>query len=147
MSNVFIASPIAGFESKTDYKKYRLLIKNVIEKIKALEFIDNVFSEIVEINDIINYDSPQNSVLKDFYNILHSDFFILFYPQKVSSSALIELGYAIAERKKILILSPKKEILPYLVPGLDKVYNNVTINIEKYSEKNILRVIKKFLCL
>ena len=42
----------------------------------------------------------------------------MHYPQKVATSALIELGFAIAYNKRIIIVTPQKNILPYLVLGI-----------------------------
>lgn len=142
--NIFIATPIAGFSSKEDYKKYKALILEVIGNIKKNNKI-NIFCEITNIKDISEYDSPAKSVIKDFKHIRESEYFILLYPQKVGSSALIELGYALSEGKYILIISPEKIILPYMVLGFEEVYSNVKLAICEYTTEGLYTTINNFI--
>ena len=143
--NVFIASPIAGFLKIDDYNKYRVLINNIVKNLKMNTEVCNIYCEIANITNITNYDSPAKSVTDDFKHIKESDFFILLYPQKVASSALIELGYAIAENKKILIIAPCQEILPYMILGLEEVYKNIKVEITEYSYHSLFKLIKTFI--
>ena len=146
MNNMFIASPIAGFTSEADYNKYKKLIKSVVGKIKKNNNnLNNIFCEITNINDISEYDSPASAVTKDLYHIDESEIFVLLYPKKVVSSALIELGYAISKRKKILIIASSKDILPYMVLGLDQVYPNIKVEITEYTFENMFNLINKFI--
>ena len=144
-NNVFIASPIAGFLTNQDYDKYSNLLKEVVENLKRRNNIGNIYCEIANITNILEYDSPAKSVVKDFKHIKESDFFILLYPQKIVSSALIELGYAVAENKNILIISPYQEILPYMVLGFEEVYKNIKVKITEYSYQNLLELINNFI--
>jgi hypothetical protein len=47
--------------------------------------------------------------------ISKSENFVLFYPEKVATSALIELGFAIALKKPVHIFVPQKDIMPFLL--------------------------------
>jgi len=143
--NIFIATPIAGFLTKEDYVKYKNLIKDVVICVKENNQDSNVFCEITNIKDISEYDSPKNSVIKDFEHIRKSDYFILLYPQKVASSALIELGYALSKERNILIISSNKNILPYMVSGFEEVYQTVKVLISEYTHKNLFAIINNFI--
>lgn len=145
IKNVFIATPIAGFSTEEDYAKYKNLIKEVIACVKERDKNLNIFCEITNIQDISEYDSPANSVIKDFEHIQKSENFILLYPQKVVSSALIELGYALSKGKNILIISPNKNILPYMVLGFEEVYSNVKVAISEYTHKSLYTIINDFI--
>lgn len=144
--NIFIATPIAGFLNKEDYKKYRRLIEAVIVELKNIKGLGNIYCEITNLDDVYNYDTPAVSAMKDFNNILNSEYFVLLYPQRVVSSALIELGYALAEGKKILIISSSKEALPYMALELDKIYSNVKIKCIEFTFQNIYDFIRTTCC-
>ena len=176
INNIFIATPIAGFLNKNDYKMYKKLIEEMKETGAVLEFqltsnvrLNNLsklekhpLKRYLEndikcvqgtdgfgfygTDDIADYDSPAASAAKDFNNVLNSEYFILLYPQRVVSSALIELGYALAKGKKILIISSDKNALPYMALELDKIYHNVTIKYSKFTFHNLFDYIKAFCC-
>lgn len=146
INNIFIATPIAGFLNKNDYKMYKKLIEEIVVEINRTNIFGNVYCEITNLDDIADYDSPAASAGKDFNNVLNSEYFILLYPQRVVSSALIELGYALAKGKKILIISSDKNALPYMALELDKIYHNVTIKYSKFTFHNLFDYIKAFCC-
>lgn len=146
INNIFIATPIAGFLNKNDYKMYKKLIEEIVVEINCTNIFGNVYCEITNLDDIADYDSPAASAAKDFNNVLNSEYFILLYPQRVVSSALIELGYALAKGKKILIISSDKNALPYMALELDKIYHNVTIKYSKFTFHNLFDYIKTFCC-
>ena len=51
-------------------------------------------SELESVEDVGTYDSPEQSVAKDFGNINEADCFMLLHPRKMQMSSFIELGYA-----------------------------------------------------
>lgn len=113
---VFIAAPISGFDRKTEYNFFRQFILYLIDALRQSGF--EVCSEVEQISKTENYDSPMKSVNDDFSNILSSDIFLLLHPKKIQSSSLIELGFACAN-KKVIVLAGKKEDFPYLAKGLE----------------------------
>lgn len=135
--NIFIAAPISGFSSKYKYLNYR---NGVLKMIEALRKDCVVFSEIENFTKLDSYDEPGKSAIEDFNKILNSDVFILMHPSKMQTSALIELGYAIAHKKNIIIVSQKK-FLPFLTLGLCDVIDNVKlVETSKISEEIINKV-------
>lgn len=64
------------------------------------------------------YDSPDKSIQEDFDSIKNNDVFLFLHPLKMQFSSLIELGYAIALGKKIVIVD-RKSNLPYLAVGIE----------------------------
>lgn len=121
--NVFIATPISGFDDENDYVKYRNSVLEMIGELRK-EYI--VFSEIENFTKLDSYDDPGKSALEDFNMILKSDIFILLHPAKMQTSTMVELGYALAHKKNIIIISQKKH-LPFLTLALCNVIDNVTL--------------------
>lgn len=134
---VFLATPISGFQSEDQYILYR---KSVLLLIESLANNYEVYCELQKILDIDSYDAPQDSIKKDFNAIEESDIFILLHPLRMQSSSLIELGYACALRKKLIVVSAKSD-LPYLVNGLiEPDYNSVIIDSSEINDKIITEI-------
>ncbi len=125
---IFLAAPISGFKNESEYKKNRENLLNLINKL-SIKF--QVYSEISNIGSLASYDEPGESAIKDFKEISESDVFIIYHPMNMQTSTLIELGYAIAKGKKIIVIG-KTDILPYLTLGLSKYSSD--IKIISYSE-------------
>jgi len=111
---IILATPISGFENEGEYLTYR---KQVISLIDRLAKHYTVYAEIEVVKDAKFYDSPDQSVSKDFKAIEEADCFILLHPYRMQTSSFIELGYAYAQKKPILIVS-REENLPYMALGL-----------------------------
>ncbi|MCL1877556.1 MAG: hypothetical protein FWF80_01730 [Defluviitaleaceae bacterium] len=122
---VFIATPIAAFASRCDYDEFRAYLIGLAEKLKASV---TIFSAALTVPDVLSYDSPASSARQDFLTIEKSEFFVLIYPQNIPTSALVELGYALALKKKILILTVNRDTLPWMLREIDDVYNHVKVH-------------------
>lgn len=142
--NIFIATPISGFDDENEYLQYRNAVLKMIGELRK-EYI--VFSEIENFTKLDLYDEPKKSALKDFNMILKSDIFICMHPAKMQTSAMIELGYALAHKKNIIIISHKNN-LPFLALGMCDMANNVklieTSNIDNDTTNQLLSLIKKW---
>lgn len=118
---IFIATPISSFSNNKEYLNFRYIIMNLVSELRK-DFC--VYSEIEEFVKMNSFDEPAKAISKDFDNILISDFFILIHPSKMQTSTLIELGYAFAHKKNIIIISSKND-LPYLALGMSEIIDNV----------------------
>ena len=121
---IFLATPIAGFESDIKLAEYRTSITNFIYELKKEH---EVWAEADKIFSIKDYDTPQYSLKFDMSKIKESHVFLLHYPQRIVTSALFELGVAVALQKKIIIVVPKRTILPFLVQGIPEALKNAYI--------------------
>ena len=114
-SGIFIAAPISGFDDKNEYKKYKTMIINLARDLRNNGF--SVCTELEKTSGLGAYDAPDKSVDEDFQSICANDLFLMIHPRKMQTSSLIELGYALGQRKKIIIVANKEE-LPFLAKGL-----------------------------
>ena len=119
---IFLSTPIAGFSSEQEYENYRNRMLLYYESFSKKWGYDNVFAAFVEASDFSSYETPAKSARKDMDKIKYCDVFVLFYPQKTPTSALVELGVAFALNKKIIMMSPHIDTLPYMVQGLPFAY-------------------------
>ena len=123
---IFLSIPISCFDNASELQKYKADVSSLIATLKENH---SVCSEIESISDDSDYDTPEKSISTDLDSIRECDIFILHYPKKVPTSALIELGFAIAFNKRIVIITPQKNILPYLVNVISAI-NNESLIIE-----------------
>lgn len=112
---IFLSTPISCYKGDMELQNYK---KNIYPLISSLQKEHDVCSEIQDINNKSDYDTPEKSISMDLKSIQECEAFILHYPQQVPTSALIELGFAIAFNKKIIIITPKSSMLPYLALGV-----------------------------
>lgn len=136
-SKVFLSTPISGFQNKSQYIAYR---ENVLLLISVLKKNYEVYCELQEILDIESYDTPQDSLRKDFNAIERADIFILLHPMRMQSSSLVELGFACALGKKLVIVGAQND-LPYLINGLvESDYNSIIIYSSEINDKVITAI-------
>ena len=136
---IFLAAPISGFADEAEYRKNR---ENLLKLIDKLSVKFQVYSEISNIGSLASYDEPGESVIKDFNEIKESDIFIMYHPMNMQTSTLIELGYAVAKEKKIIIIG-NTDILPYLALGLPKYSLNIKIISSSELNQIIIRQVEK----
>lgn len=141
---IFLAAPISGFQSDGEYSKYRQYLLTLINRLSESY---EVFSELTSIGSSEQYDTPEESAKIDFYRIQQSDIFLMYHPMRMQSSTMIELGYAVALEKKIIIISNTSD-LPYLATGLHAVASAVEIiassQITDQVIENIIRILEIF---
>lgn len=66
----------------------------------------------------LNSLSPGEAVTSDLQNIDDSDVFIALLDEVISAGVQLELGYALAKKKKILIAATEDRHISYFVRGL-----------------------------
>lgn len=77
----------------------------------------SVFLATYEFQDpsyFLPYRESLDLVMNELQN---SDYFVLYYPRKVASGAIMELAWAISWNKPILILTDSIDSIPYMVRG------------------------------
>lgn len=119
----FLSTPISAFEASDAYIEYR---QQILKFISVLRERNIVYSEIEQICELNYYDKPSDALSKDLNIIDESEMFVIHHPFRMQTSTLIELGYAVALNKKIIIIGKKKD-LPYLALGLPEKMNNALI--------------------
>jgi len=113
---IFIATPMSSLTEEEYYE-----LQELMERISQFS-VNEIYAEIINYEKD-NYIEPKEALEQDLKEIDSCDRFILIYPKEVKSSIFLELGYAIAKEKDIVILTKNKKLLPYLTHDL---------NIEEY---------------
>lgn len=125
--DLFVSVPMAAFDEGYEYEVFRASILDAIRGIKKSCSFSNVFFAGQEIGSFKDFESEDLSIVEDYTALKNSKNFVLIYPQKLATSALIELGWAMVMKKPIIIFSKKRDSLPYLMKNADAVYKNIAI--------------------
>lgn len=137
---IFLSTPISAFDANEDYTEYK---QQVLKFISVLRERNIVYSEIEEISELNYYDKPSDALSKDLDIIDKSEMFVIHHPFRMQTSTLIELGYAVALNKKIIIIGKKKD-LPYLALGLpEKTPNALIIDTSSLSVQTAEEILLK----
>ena len=142
LHDVFISSPMAAYN---DNKKYQLDRSKILDIIKVFEDKCN-FKSIVyagrDISSIYDFEAPDISVKDDLRLMKDSKYFVLIYPEKITSSVIFEAGWALALKKPSLYFLKNREDLPFLMRQSEQAFD--TVKVYTYSNhKDILRLISK----
>lgn len=120
--DIFLASPISSFGSASQYIDDRY---NTLQLASRLESkVGTVFYAGRNLPDKESLDGDEE-VQKDFEAIRNSDYFIMCYPEKSTSSVLVEAGYALALNKFSIYIVRNLSDLPFLLQFAIRSYKNV----------------------
>lgn len=126
-NDLFLASPMASFESEESYISER---KNMLSLIDTFRKECN-FKSIVyagnNIESMADFDAPDLSVKDDFEAIKESEYFAMVLPQKIYSSVLVEAGAALALSKPSIYFVKSKNDLPFLLAHSEMAFTSVKI--------------------
>ncbi len=143
MPKVYIAAP---FTSKMSNKKHGFYGEITDEKYKNfLETIESVvkdegFSTILPHRDLTLWGSMPNvklhEVTKKYFDEIDSSDIFISFPER-GRGTHVELGYAIANKKRIILLFKEGFYLGTMIPGLSAVAD---IDIIKFKDISDLKV-------
>ena len=122
--NIFLSTPISSFKNEKKLEQYRI---EVLKLIDTLRVHHSVCAEIERFGQNSDFDTPDKSIEDDLNAIQSCDLFLMHYPTCVPSSALLELGFAISQKKQVIIVTPQKSNLPYLAQGIQSYIANAHI--------------------
>ena len=120
---LFLATPMSGFRSAEMYASYR---ERLLELIAALSGRYEVYSEMQRAASEEAFESPETSVREDFHEIEVSDLLLLLHPCRMQTSTLMELGYACALKKPVVLVG-ESDNLPYMALGLKRPADNALL--------------------
>ena len=122
--DIFLSFAIAGNKNQ----KQRIEMENYIEQLDTVLKecgYSSIFNAAKYFDKKHEKQQPGDAAKEDFSAVENSENFILFYPEEVPSSALMELGYALRDKRSILLISKNIHTLPFLARGMSEVNKNV----------------------
>lgn len=125
--DVFLSTPMAGFDNDADYQSARremLKVFNALEQTCGF----NVFWAAKDIETIHDFDTVDVSAEQDIRALERSRCFILIYPRKLHTSALFEAGYALAKELNCHYFVRERRDLPFLMREIPGPFDGVRIH-------------------
>lgn len=113
--DVFVAAPIDALLSDDERSQQRDAINAVIDCIKKRCKFQNIYFAGEQAVDQKHYDQPSVGLLRNVQRIRASTYFMLIYPKQLPTSALVEVGMALALGKRSVWFVQKNATLPYLL--------------------------------
>lgn len=110
-NSVFVSALMSALKSD-EYEKQRKSLQDIVESLQKIGF-SKVICPAAEIEDKNHFEGRTKSVIDNFRNLKQAECFVLIYEFSRASSALVELGYAIAVGKKVVVFYKSK--LPFLI--------------------------------
>ena len=138
--DLFVSAPMASFNTDGEFQASRNAVFDIVRNIKKQCKFDSVFYAGDEIESQKDFESEDLSVVEDYDACFRSKYFVLIYPLKIATSALIELGWAMALKKPIIIFAKNRVDLPFLARNADSVFSNLRI----YEYKTSADIINRF---
>ncbi|KPF61851.1 hypothetical protein IP88_15345 [alpha proteobacterium AAP81b] len=114
---IFIAAPMSVLNAQ-DYRDLQRTITELIARVKNIPSVDAVYFAGANIAAPAEFSDPTSAIAADMEALDRCDVFILYYSAPAATSALVELGYALARRKRVLIVAPDESILPFLIRNM-----------------------------
>jgi hypothetical protein len=145
--DAFVAAPIDALMTEAERATQRSEILSVVDCLKKKCKFQNIYYAGEQAKDPASYDQPSEGLLQNVQRIRASTYFILIYPQLLPTSALVEVGMALALGKRSVWFIQKEAKLPYLLREGGAVGGRADlprINVRNYAElKDILTIIDK----
>lgn len=115
ISKIFIATPMSAHVESFDEIRLKVLeLKTWLEE----HFNSEVYYAGEDYNKEAGFTHHDTAANLDLKMLDESSHFILIYPTKVATSALLELGWALAQKKSCVVFYKKEEDLPFLLKGI-----------------------------
>jgi hypothetical protein len=136
--DVFVSSPMAGFMSAEEYKRDREGVLRIVASLRRKCKFDSVFYEGIDRESWGDFDVEDIAVQRDYQALSESKYFIMLYLAKVTSSVLVEAGWALALRKPSIYFVRNRDDLPYLLRNAEMAFPRVKV----YEVQDVDRIIQ-----
>ena len=123
-NSFFLSIPISSYPDGEDLEKFKEAVLCLLRRLRSSNNKPKIYCALEHIPLTGDFNDPTHGAKRDLAELDSARVMIIIYPKKTPTSALIELGYAIAKKKKVMCITPSREILPYMSQGFDLLYEN-----------------------
>ena len=136
--SVFLSSPMASLEDD-EYEQFQDQMLRVQATIKKECKSKEVFYPGQNIEKVERFEGKQKAINKNFARLKECEYLLVIYPEALTSSVLVEIGYAMALSKKIIVFVRDRNNLPYILQEADKSIGNINM----YTYTDVSEIIDK----
>ncbi|HSI65281.1 MAG TPA: toll/interleukin-1 receptor domain-containing protein [Candidatus Saccharimonadia bacterium] len=127
IGRTFLGSPMASTKSEDEYKHVREMMLELRKALLKHSGTREVYYPAEAKENKTAFDGKKSALKNDFKILKECENFVFYYPTAVPSSVLLEIGYAIALSRKIVIFTTSRENLPFMLQEADKAVPNLDI--------------------
>lgn len=121
--SVFISSPMTSVGKPKEYDNLQRAVTQLTKELKRLGY--EVFYGGVDVKHMSELGKATRIPPENFEALKHAEYVVLLYPKLLATSSLIEIGYALALGKEIVIFAKEGERMPLVLSGLSVPLPNV----------------------
>ena len=140
--DVFLASPMASYDTDQAYKKDREGVLKLITSLRKECDFKSIIYAGHHIETMDEFDVPDLSIIDNMEALNESKYFVMVFPMKMVSSVLIEAGVALCQSKPSIFFVRKKDELPFLLRQAEQAFSFIKIY-ECKSIDDICKLISK----
>lgn len=115
-------------ESDEEYKAHREEVLKIRDALKKECKFKRVFYAGVDIGSVAEFEIANISARDDFQALANSRYLVFVYPKPMPSSALIEVGAAIAFGIPSVFFVPNRKLLPFILREADTGFEKVRVH-------------------
>jgi hypothetical protein len=145
--DLFIATPMSAL-GEAKYAAGRAGIISLMEQLTSAHDFGRMYFAGETITEAEAFTGEADALRRDLQALRSSRLFVLVYPYKIVTSALVEAGYALALRLPSLLLVRERNDLPFLLHSAQRMRGDQllpTIWIETFGElPEVARKIAEF---
>lgn len=135
-NTLYVSTPMASID-KPEYTKQREFLI-ALEKVLIQIGFKNIISPALAIDKQENFDGSTKANFDNYKEMKQVESFLVIYPKPLPTSVLVEIGYAIALSKNIVLFTKNLKELPFMLQEANATIPNLRI----YSYKNYDDIIK-----
>lgn len=109
---------MAAFENEYEYKKNREEAMKVIQSLRSSTGISEIYFSGEKVDSFDKFENFGVAAQVDLNAVDKCKYFVMVFPEKITSSVIFEAGYALAKRKTSIYFVKDKNHLPYLMRDL-----------------------------
>lgn len=121
---IFVSVPVSSFAAKHFALRFQECLSSLLYSLRQSIPDAEIYCAAEETMRTGKYSSPREATIKDFGVLERSHLVLFIYPDSVPTSALIELGYAIARQKFIVCVTPALKTLPFMAQSFHELLPN-----------------------
>ncbi len=131
--DVFISSPMASISGENEFQSHRDNVVKFKDYLRTYCGFSQIYDAGENMETQNDFDLQDISAKENIEALVRSKYFILIYPEKITSSVIFEAGIALSYKIPCIYFIKNTSDLPFLMQNLNHVFPYIRI----YKTKNI----------
>lgn len=116
--DLFISCPMSALDKK-EYASMQSVVNDVCDQLLERQIVRTLYCATYDKGQPTDFDHPVFGTQKDFAALSESSKFVLIYPMTVTSSCLVEAGFALARKIPSVYFVRNQKDLPFALRGVE----------------------------